>query len=66
MLVLTHKVGQAIFIGNPRDGAAPIEITVEEVRGDNIRLTSAHSSPSGLRRSLSGLQRPLSGLRRPF
>ena len=43
MLVLTHKVGQAIFIGNPRDGAAPIEITVEEVRGDNVRLTSAHS-----------------------
>ena len=43
MLVLTHKVGRAIFIGNPRDGAAPIEITVEEVRGDNIRLTSAHS-----------------------
>ena len=38
MLVLTHKVDQAIFIGNPRDGAAPIEITVEEVRGDNVRL----------------------------
>ena len=38
MLVLTRKVGQAIFIGNPRDGAAPIEITVEEVRGDNVRL----------------------------
>ena len=42
MLVLTRKVGQAIFIGNPRDGAAPIEITVEEVRGDNVRLMSAH------------------------
>ena len=38
MLVLTHKVGRAIFIGNPRDGAAPIEITVEEVRGDNRPL----------------------------
>ena len=38
MLVLTRKVGQAIFIGNPRDGAAPIEITVEEVQGDNVRL----------------------------
>ena len=36
MLVLTRKVGQAIFIGNPRAGAAPIEITVAEVAASKL------------------------------
>ena len=36
MLGLTHKVSQAIFIGNPRAGAAPIEITVAEVAASKL------------------------------
>ena len=38
MLVLTRRLDQTIMIGDPKSGEAPIEITVIEVRGDQVRL----------------------------
>ena len=38
MLVLTRRIDQTILIGDPASGEAPIEITVVEARGDQVRL----------------------------
>ena len=38
MLVLTRKLDQTITIGNPLSLEDAIEITVVEVRGDQVRL----------------------------
>ena len=38
MLVLTRKTDQSITLGNPNSGEPPLEITVIEVRGDQVRL----------------------------
>jgi carbon storage regulator len=38
MLVLTRRIDQTILIGDPKSGLPPLEITVIEVRGDQVRL----------------------------
>ena len=38
MLVLTRRLEQAITIGDPLSPADAIEVTVLEVRGDQVRL----------------------------
>ena len=38
MIVLMRGTDQAILIGYPQSGEAPIEITVVEVKGDQVRL----------------------------
>ena len=38
MLVLTRNLNEAISIGGLRAGEKPIEVTVIEVRGDQVRL----------------------------
>ena len=42
MLVLTRRLGQAIMIGDPKKPDECIEVTVVEVRGEQVRIgTSA-------------------------
>ena len=38
MLVLTRRLDQSITIGDPRSPEEAIEVTVIEVRGDQVRL----------------------------
>ena len=38
MLVLTRKLNQSIVIGSPSSEELPLEVTVLEVRGDQVRL----------------------------
>ena len=38
MLVLTRRLDQSITIGDPLSPADAIEVTVIEVRGDQVRL----------------------------
>lgn len=38
MLVLTRRLNQAIFIGDPESGLPPIEITIQGVRGEEVRV----------------------------
>ena len=47
MLVLTRKTDQSITLGNPLSPEPVIEITVIEVRGDQVRLgiTAPQSVP---------------------
>ena len=37
-LVLTRRLDQTITIGDPTSDAPPIEVTVVEVRGEQVRL----------------------------
>ena len=47
MLVLTRKTDQSITLGSPSSEEPPLEITVIEVRGDQVRLgiTAPHNVP---------------------
>lgn len=47
MLVLTRRLNQVITIGDPHGSEAAIEVTVMEVRGDQMRLgiTAPRSLP---------------------
>lgn len=38
MLVLTRRLNETITLGNPNSPIPPIEVTVVELRGDQIRL----------------------------
>ena len=38
MLVLTRKINGVITIGDPQSSDAAIEVTVIEIRGDQVRL----------------------------
>ncbi len=38
MLVLTRRLDQTITIGDPHGPEPPIEITIIEVRGDQVRI----------------------------
>ena len=38
MLVLTRKTDQSITLGDPTSAEAAIEVTVIEIRGDQVRL----------------------------
>ena len=38
MLVLTRRLNQAILIGDPKKPEECIEVTVVEVKGDQVRI----------------------------
>ncbi len=38
MLVLTRRLNQSILIGDPQGDGPPVEVTVIEVRGGQVRL----------------------------
>ena len=38
MLVLTRRLNQAIMIGDPKKAEECIEVTVVEVKGDQVRI----------------------------
>jgi len=47
MLVLTRHLNQTITLGDPRSEEVAIEVTIIEVRGDQVRLgiTAPRSMP---------------------
>ena len=38
MLVLTRHLDQIITLGDPKSSEPPIEVTIVEVRGDQVRI----------------------------
>ena len=38
MLVLTRRTDESIMIGDPKSADAPIEITVTDIRGGDVRI----------------------------
>ncbi len=46
VLVFTRRQDQTITIGNPDSARPPIEVTIIEVRGDQMRLGRRHPGTS--------------------